>query len=91
MSKKLRNNRQRYVRDERQDSTRGLDLSNMRRASFANLKSSSETISLRVPMWMLHEIKRLANQRDVPYQSWIKMILAEHLEQRSRRDRHRAA
>ena len=68
-----------YVPEEPADSTRHLDLSKMRRASFPELKPSSATISLRMPIWMLHEVKRLANQRDVPYQSFIKMILAEQL------------
>ena len=78
MSKRARPE-SRYVPDEAAKSTRGLDLSKMRRASFPELKPTSATISLRVPVWMLHEIKRLANQRDVPYQSLIKMFLAERL------------
>ncbi|MGH7178757.1 MAG: CopG family antitoxin [Tepidisphaeraceae bacterium] len=84
MSKK-RSSEPRFVPDEAKGSTRGLDLSKMRRAAFPELKPSSATISLRVPVWMLHEIKRLANRRDVPYQSMIKMILAERLEGKSRR------
>ena len=70
---------------EAPSSTRHLDLSKMRPASFPELKPTSATISLRVPVWMLHELKRLANQRDVPYQSFIKMILAERLEPRGKR------
>jgi predicted DNA binding CopG/RHH family protein len=73
-----------WVRDERSDSTRHLDLLKMRRASFPDLKPTSTTISLRMPIWMLHEIKRLANQRDVPYQSFIKTILAERLERKAK-------
>jgi predicted DNA binding CopG/RHH family protein len=75
----------RFVPDERGDSTRHLDVSKMRPASFPDLKPSSATISLRIPIWMLHEIKRLANQRDVPYQSLIKMILAEQLKPTGRK------
>ena len=75
----------RYVLDESAQSTQKLDLSKLRRASFAELKPSSTTISLRIPLWMLNEIKRRANQRDVPYQSFIKMILAEQLKQGSRK------
>jgi predicted DNA binding CopG/RHH family protein len=69
----------RYVPDESKNSTAHLDVSKMRRASFPELKPTSATISLRMPLWMLHEIKRLANQRDVPYQSFIKTILADRL------------
>jgi predicted DNA binding CopG/RHH family protein len=75
----------RYVPKEAAHSTRDLDLSKMRRASFPQLKPSSTTISLRMPVSMLNEIKRLANQRDVPYQSLIKMIPAEQLEEKKHR------
>jgi len=70
----------RYVPDESAGSTSKLDLSKMRPAAFPNLKPANATISLRMPLWMLYEIKRRANQRDVPYQSFIKMMLAEGLE-----------
>jgi predicted DNA binding CopG/RHH family protein len=84
MSRKQPSEAPRYVADEAKDSTRSIDLSKMRRASFPDLKPSSATISLRIPVWMLHEIKRQANQRDVPYQSLIKTILAEQLERKSK-------
>ena len=42
-----------------------------------NLKPSSQTISVRLPKPMLDRLKLLANKRDVPYQSLIKMWLAE--------------
>ena len=48
--------------------------------AFPNLKPSSTTISLRMTDSMLNEIKLLANKRDVPYQSLIKMILAERIQ-----------
>jgi predicted DNA binding CopG/RHH family protein len=46
-------------------------------AGFPNLKPSSFTISLRLPAPLLFELKRLANKRDVPYQSLLKIPLAE--------------
>jgi len=45
--------------------------------TFPNLKPSSTTISLRLPVGLLEKIKVEANQRDVPYQSYIKMKLSE--------------
>ncbi len=48
-------------------------------ASFPNLQPSSETISLRMPVWMLHKLKSRANQRGVPYQAHLKEILANSL------------
>jgi predicted DNA binding CopG/RHH family protein len=82
MSRKKPPELPRYVPDEAKDSTQNLDLSKLRRVSFPELKPSSATISLRIPVWMLHELKRQANQRDVPYQSFIKTILAERLERK---------
>lgn len=71
-----------YVPSEPADSTNHLDLSKAQRAVFPNLKPSTETISIRMPQSMLNEIKMLANRQDVPYQSLIKMILAEKLAKR---------
>lgn len=82
MSRKKPTKSPHYVADETKNSTRNLDLSKMRSVSFPELKPSSATISLRIPIWMLHELKRQANQRDVPYQSFIKTILAERLERK---------
>jgi predicted DNA binding CopG/RHH family protein len=48
-------------------------------ASFPELKPTTTSISLRLPEYMLFELKVLANQRDVPYQSLMKMFLAERL------------
>ena len=75
----------RYVPREPSGSTDHLDLTGMRPASFPELRPTSATISLRMPAWMLHELKRLANRRDVPYQSFIKMILAERLTESAKR------
>jgi len=47
--------------------------------SFPNLKLSREVISLRLPSWLLNKIKMNANRQDVPYQSYMKMILANHV------------
>ena len=65
----------------KEDSTRYVDWSRAKRVILPNLKPSLKTISLRLPELMLSEIKLLANKRDVPYQSLIKIFLAERLEQ----------
>jgi predicted DNA binding CopG/RHH family protein len=49
------------------------------RATFPELKPSTTTISLRMPASMLEELKTLANERDVPYQSLMKVFLAERI------------
>lgn len=46
-----------------------------------NLKASTETISMRLPAPLLARIKGLANERDVPYQSLMKVFLSERVEQ----------
>ncbi len=56
---------------------RALDWSKVQKVILPNLKGSTETISLRMPAPLLHAIKREANRRDVPYQSLIKIVLAE--------------
>ena len=62
------------------DSTEYVDWSRPRRVILPDLKPSVKTISLRLPELMLAELKLLANKRDVPYQSLIKIFLAERLE-----------
>ena len=62
------------------DSTEYVDWSKSKRAVFPNLKPSTQTISLRLPQTMLEELKLLANKRDVPYQSLLKIFLSERIE-----------
>jgi predicted DNA binding CopG/RHH family protein len=46
-----------------------------------NLKPTTRTISLRISESMLNEIRLIANKRDVPYQSLIKIFLKERIDQ----------
>ncbi len=62
------------------DSTDYLDWKKAKRVTFPNLKPSVKTISIRLPQMMLEELKLLANKRDVPYQSLLKMFLAERIQ-----------
>jgi predicted DNA binding CopG/RHH family protein len=61
------------------DSTGYVDWRGGKRVTPANLKPSSQTISIRLPKPMLDRLKLLANKRDVPYQSLLKMFVAERL------------
>jgi predicted DNA binding CopG/RHH family protein len=61
------------------DTTEYFDWSKARVVTFPNLKKSNKTISLRLPADMLDHLKVKANAIDVPYQSYIKMILAKEL------------
>ena len=62
---------------ETHDSTDYVDWSKAERVRFPNLKPSTTAISIRLPLGLLEQIKIAANKRDVPYQSLIKMWLAE--------------
>jgi predicted DNA binding CopG/RHH family protein len=62
---------------ETHDSTAYLDWSKAQPVRLPNLKPTQTAISLRLPMPLLERIKIAANKRDVPYQSLIKMWLAE--------------
>jgi predicted DNA binding CopG/RHH family protein len=59
------------------DSTDYIDWSKAEKTVFPNLKPSTEVISLRLPAFLLYDLKSLANQKDVPYQSLMKVYLSE--------------
>lgn len=61
------------------DSTDYVDWSKARSVLLPNIKPSLRTISLRLPKLMIDELKLIANKRDVPYQSLIKIFLSERL------------
>ena len=63
------------------DSTEYIDWDKAKKVTFPNLKPSTKTISIRLPESMLEQIKTLANKRDVPYQSLLKIFLAERIDQ----------
>ena len=66
------------------DSTDYLDWSQAKPTMLPRLKPSTKTISLRLPESMLNELRLLANKRDVPYQSLIKIVLQERIDQELR-------
>jgi predicted DNA binding CopG/RHH family protein len=66
------------------DSVDFVDWSKASRVVLPNLKPSTRTISVRMPETMLDELKLLANKRDVPYQSLIKIFLQERIDEERR-------
>ena len=66
------------------DSSEYFDWSKAKRVVFPNLKPTTESISLRLPSFLLARIKQLANKKDVPYQSLMKMFLSEKVDQELR-------
>ena len=69
----------------KRDSTERIDWQAAQRRKFPNLKPTLRTISLRLPVAMIEDLKVLANKKDVPYQSLLKVFLAERLEKERRR------
>ncbi len=66
---------------ENHDSADFIDWKNADRVILSKLKPTVRSISIRLPEIMIEEIKILANRRDVPYQSLMKMFLAERIEE----------
>lgn len=67
------------------DTSEYFDWSKPEQIIFPNLKRSTESISLRLPQSLLAMIKEMANKRDVPYQSLMKIFLAEKVEEMRRK------
>jgi predicted DNA binding CopG/RHH family protein len=65
---------------ETHDSTDYVDWSKAERVRFPNLKPSTTSISLRLPVGLLDRIKIAANKRDMPYRSLIKAWLSEKVD-----------
>ena len=61
------------------DATEYFDMSKAKPMRFSNLKKTTKSISLRLPVDMIEELKVKANAMDVPYQSLIKMFLTKAL------------
>ncbi len=70
------------------DSTEYVDWSKAGVVRFPNLRPSSVAISVRLPATLLTELKLLANERDVPYQSLLKLYLADRVSE-ERQQTHR--
>lgn len=62
------------------DSSEYLDWTDAEEVVFSRLKPSTKTISIRLPESMIEELKLLANKRDVPYQSLLKIFLSERID-----------
>ncbi|HLA63068.1 MAG TPA: BrnA antitoxin family protein [Rhodothermales bacterium] len=69
------------------DSVDYIDWSQARQVVLPNLKPSTRTISLRLPEHLIDSLKVLANKRDIPYQSLLKLFLSERVEAELRGER----
>ncbi len=71
------------------DSTEYIDWSKAEHAIFPNLKPSTESISIRLSSSLLARLKELANEKDVPYQSLMKVYLSEKVDKELELSSHR--
>ena len=62
------------------DSSEYLDWSDAKEVVFSRLKPTTRKISIRLPESMIEDLKLLANKRDVPYQSLLKIFLSERID-----------
>jgi predicted DNA binding CopG/RHH family protein len=63
------------------DTSEYFDMSKPKRVILPKLKPSTEKISLRLPANLLYRIKSIANRSDIPYQSYMKLILSEKIQE----------
>ena len=63
------------------DSTEYFDYKKRVKIDFSNLKPSTQKVTLRLPKMMLADLKKLANERDVPYQSLVKIFLNQKIQE----------
>ncbi len=64
----------------KEDSTKYINWQKSKPIYFSKLKPSTKTISLRLPEYLLDELRMIANKRDIPYQSLIKIYLRERID-----------
>jgi predicted DNA binding CopG/RHH family protein len=84
---KFKNEKEEFKFWSTRDSTGYVDYSKAKRVLFPNLKPSTRAISIRLPESLITHIKVLANKRDIPYQSLLKMYLIERVEEEFREAR----
>ena len=65
---------------QQHDSSEYLDWSDAEEVVLPKLKPSTRSISIRLPESMIEELKLLANKRDVPYQSLLKIFISERID-----------
>ncbi|MBA7500176.1 hypothetical protein ES705_08641 [subsurface metagenome] len=69
------------------DSTEYVEYSNAKKVVFQNLKPSVRIVSIRLPESLIAHLKLLANKRDIPYQSLMKIFLSERIKKELHSDK----
>ncbi len=81
---RFKNEKEEFDFWSKHDSTEYVNYSEGKKATFPELKPSIKTISLRLPESLIEYLKVLAHKRDVPYQSLMKIFLAERIKKELR-------
>jgi predicted DNA binding CopG/RHH family protein len=69
------------------DSTAYVDWRQAKQVGLPGLRPTTRTVSIRLPVTMIESLKMLANERDVPYQSLLKMFVADRIKEERRAKR----
>jgi len=78
---KFRNEDEEFEFWSNHDITDYIDVSKSKRVAFPKLKPTSKLISLQMPVYLVNQIKALANKKGIPYQSLTKVYLAERVKE----------
>lgn len=78
---KFKNEKEEFEFWSTHDVTDYVDVSQAKPTEFSHLKPSSKTITMRLPEDLLADLKKVANKYDIPYQSYMKFMLAKVVEQ----------
>ena len=78
---KFKSEKEEKVFWEENDSSDYVNWDDAKLVVMPKLKPTVKSISIRMPQIMLNELKLIANKQDVPYQSYIKTILSERINQ----------
>ena len=65
------------------DSSEFMDWREAKKDRFPKLQKSAKTISIRMPVDMIEEVKVQANKLDIPYQSYLKIIISQGIKGRT--------
>ncbi len=66
---------------QKNDTSGFVDWDSAKKVTFPNLKPSVRSISLRLPESMLNDLKVIANKKDIPYQSLMKIFISEKIKE----------
>ena len=64
------------------DATEFVDMKKSKKVMFPKLKPTTKPVTLRLPVYLIDQLKAIAHKKDVPYQSLVKIILTEEVKEK---------